>query len=71
MKVFDLHCDTLWKIDCAINDGENANLIYNSFNVDFEKLTKGKVALQCFALFISPQNKAPFFTANKMIDLLV
>ena len=60
MKVIDLHCDTLWKIDKEFLDGKQANLLKNDFAIDFERMAMGNVGLQCFALFTIPQNQKPY-----------
>lgn len=70
MKVIDLHCDTLWKIEKEFLDGKQADLLKNDFAIDFERMAIGNVGLQCFALFTIPQNQKPFETANRMIDFL-
>ena len=70
MFVVDLHCDALWNVYKNAKDGNDVSLTKNHFHVDFEKLKKGKVAIQCFALFNIPQESQPFKSANVMIDYL-
>ena len=52
MKIFDLHCDALLRLwehkDRSFTDDPN-------LNVNYEKLQKGKVKLQTFAIFLEPE----------------
>lgn len=49
MKVIDLHCDTVMKL---MEHKNSSNLRKNNFSVDIEKLEKGDVMAQFFALFV-------------------
>lgn len=70
MTFFDLHCDTLWQIDKAKDKDEIISLITNDLMVDLHKLIKGKVGVQCFALFNIPQTQKPFDSAMRMVGYL-
>ena len=48
MRIIDLHCDTIYRI---FHEKEK-NLYENFYSVDIQKLKKGNVAAQFFALFI-------------------
>jgi len=49
MKVIDLHCDTVMKL---MDQKNSSTLRKNNFSVDIEKLSKGDVIAQFFALFV-------------------
>ena len=51
MKVVDMHCDTIAEIFYNQEDGEEAGLLKNSFQLDLERMEKGDYAVQNFALF--------------------
>lgn len=60
--MIDLHCDTvysLWK-----NNSEET-LSHNSLHVDLEKLQKGGVTAQCFAMFVPMHEHVPEKQAGK------
>ena len=51
--IFDLHCDTIWKIDESERSGTKPiSLRKNKLQIDEEKLKKGKYFAQCFAVYI-------------------
>ncbi len=50
MKVIDLHCDTISRLEKA---GPGYALARNPFHIDLEKLRKGDYLLQTFALFVN------------------
>jgi membrane dipeptidase len=52
MKVIDLHCDTLLKLQEA--DGELDFKSSTELSVNLERLKKGQVKIQAFAIFIEP-----------------
>lgn len=59
--VIDLHCDTilgLWSTD------SNESLAHNSLSIDVEKMKKGGVAAQCFALFVPLGEHVPSLHAG-------
>lgn len=49
MKIFDMHCDTIYKM--YFNNPQNENLLENSFQVDIDKLRRSGAIGQFFALF--------------------
>ena len=55
MNIIDLHCDVLMKLW----EGKGAPGFENSPELDANKkrLQKGKVKIQCFAIFIPPELK--------------
>ncbi|MCR1898582.1 dipeptidase [Irregularibacter muris] len=48
MGIIDMHCDTIY----SIYHGEEKSLSKNSYSIDIEKLKKGNVLAQFFALYI-------------------
>lgn len=69
MKVIDFHCDTMLKI---MESTEGAGLKENDFQVDIQKLQRGQVLAQFFALFfeldvIRKNNKNPFDHTMEML----
>ena len=70
MPIFDLHCDTLWKVYKDFQKEELTSLLQNSYHIDLNKLKVGGIGLQCFAIFNYPEDKTPFNSANSMIDIL-
>lgn len=56
MKVIDLHCDVLFRLYNA--SGELAFKDAPELDTNYEKLEKGKVAAQAFAIFIDPNINA-------------
>ena len=51
--VFDLHCDTIWKISEEQENGNRVSLLSNSLAVDQNKLLNGNFFATCFAIFFS------------------
>lgn len=68
MNIIDLHCDALYKIWKS----KGTLQFKNSSNLDtnLERLNKGKVKVQCFAIFIPPELKSEekFQAALDQID---
>lgn len=56
MKVIDLHCDVLWKLW----EGSGNIRFQNDrrLDVNVERLKKGEVKVQCFAIFVPPEVKS-------------
>ncbi|SER41268.1 dipeptidase [Salipaludibacillus aurantiacus] len=68
MRVFDLHCDALLKLH------EDRTLSFKdapALNVNAERLAKGEIGLQVFAVFVEPYipSDEKFQTALEQIDL--
>lgn len=72
--IIDLHSDTVYKIW-----GNGGNLLRNEYSIDREKLIRGNVLAQCFALFVPqhehvPENKqglSPWKMLNELHDVFV
>ena len=58
--IFDLHCDTIWKIDMAREKNEQISLKKSSLQIDEEKLLKGGYFAQCFAIYIPNKYENPY-----------
>ncbi len=58
--IFDLHCDTVWKISEAKRKGEEISLKKSYLQIDEEKLKKGNYFAQCFAIYIPNQYPNPY-----------
>ena len=67
--IFDLHCDTVWKIDMAREKGEEIRLTKSHLQIDEEKLIKGNYFAQCFAIFAHAHNPDPYEKCMHMIDV--
>ncbi|BDR63458.1 dipeptidase [Clostridium tetani] len=66
MSIIDLHCDTIYKIT---NCKDKINLKDNNISIDLNKMRKGKVNGEFFALFIDrEETETPLKTCNKMLD---
>ena len=52
MKVWDLHCDTLYQLRKAENEGTPYLFEKNDRHISLEGLKKGDYLLQCFACFV-------------------
>ena len=59
MKVWDLHCDTLYELRRAEKAGQPKSFAHNDLHIDLEKLQKGDYMLQCFAAFVNLGDKTP------------
>ena len=51
MKVWDLHCDTLYELRRAEKAGAPKSFLHNDLHIDLEKLQQGDYLLQCFAAY--------------------
>ena len=51
MKVFDMHCDTLFELNEAMKAGREKSFLKNDLHIDLQKLKKGDYLLQCFAAY--------------------
>lgn len=71
MKAVDMHCDTVSRLYGKRKKmgGDGETLFHNSGHVDVEKLKKGDVLLQNFALFVDRgKTKDAFEEAGRMAD---
>lgn len=58
--IFDLHCDTIWKLSEAKKRGEDVCLKKSLLQIDEEKLVKGNYYAQCFAIYIPNKYPDPY-----------
>jgi membrane dipeptidase len=66
LKLVDFHCDTILRL---IEQGEDTGLWENELSVDIQKLRKGNVAAQFFALYVDlAQTQTPLETCLMMLD---
>ena len=63
--IFDLHCDTLWKI---YNTTDEALQKGSSLQIDEEKLTAAGYFAQCFAMYVPADTPTPNAVLDGMID---
>ena len=70
MKIFDLHSDTIWKIYEDEKKGIFNNLSKNDYAIDVEKLKKGNVGVQTFAIYDIYYKKDAYGVGLKMIEIL-
>lgn len=73
MKIIDLHCDALFKMQEA-RQGENISLRFRNspiLETNFERLQRGNVFLQFFAIFLAPNtpSERAFYSAKEQIEL--
>ncbi|WP_096434957.1 dipeptidase [Alteribacter populi] len=68
MTIYDLHCDALLKL---WEDRTRGFLDHPSVEANFQRLQKGKVKLQLFAIFVEPEvpSDQKFQVALEQIDL--
>ena len=67
--IFDLHCDTIWKITEAKEKGEELSLKKSYLQIDEEKLIKGNYFAQCFAIYIPNKYTDPFERCLRGIEI--
>lgn len=67
--IFDLHCDTIWKISEAKEKGEELSLKKSYLQIDEEKLIKGNYFAQCFAIYIPNKYTDPFERCLRGIEI--
>lgn len=70
MKTIDFHCDTMLRI---FESSRGAGLKENDFQVDIEKLQRGQILAQFFALFfeldvVREKKKSPFDHTLEMLE---
>ena len=65
IKIFDLHCDTIWRIEQARANRKKISLQKSDLQVDEEKLSSGGY----FAVFIPNRYKNPYEKCLRAIDL--
>lgn len=68
-KIFDLHCDTIWRMEQARAKRERISLRKSNLQVDEEKLIAGEYFAQCFAVFTPNKFKNPYEKCLRAIDL--
>jgi membrane dipeptidase len=68
-KIFDLHCDTVWRMEQKRAERKKASLQKSDLQVDEEKLIAGGYFAQCFAVFTPNEFKNPYEKCLRAIDL--
>ena len=68
MKVWDLHCDTLFELRRAEKAGAPKSFLHNDLHIDLEKLQQGDYLLQCFAAYVDLADPAP--GADPLVSVL-
>jgi len=64
MRLFDLHCDTIWKVF-----HEDSQLSKNDYHIDMNKMKIGGSLAQFFAMYVDlNETSHAFKTCNDMID---
>ena len=70
MKVWDLHCDTLWQMLHAEQRGTPKTLADNDLMLDLTRMQQGDYLLQCFACYVDLEKDGdPLLTVLREIDL--
>ena len=67
--IFDLHCDTVWQTQAALERGNDLSLVSSELQVDEKKLISGGYFAQCFAMYIPNVFEDPYEKCLNMIDL--
>lgn len=52
MKVADMHCDTIHRLLCRMDDGETVNLRENTGHIDLLRMKESHYLVQNFAMFV-------------------
>jgi len=52
MKVADMHCDTIYKLFCAGEQGRPEALLQNGCHIDLMRMREGNYLIQNFAMFV-------------------
>ncbi len=52
MKVIDMHCDTIYRLLCKKDSGENGSLRENEGHIDLLRMKQSSYLLQNFAMFV-------------------
>ena len=69
MKIIDMHCDTISRLDKAIRLKQNQTLRSNDFQIDLNKMKESQYMLQNFAIFTSLQKVGdPICHVQHLID---
>ncbi len=67
--IFDLHCDTIWQTETALENGKELSLVSSELQVDERKLVSGGYCAQCFAMYVPNVFEDPYKKCLNMIDL--
>ena len=70
-KVWDMHCDTLYRMRLADKEGTPVSFDSNRFMIDLERMKKGRYLLQCLACYVdlAQDGAAPLNACLELIDL--
>jgi len=71
MKVWDLHCDTLYEIRNAVKRGEEIDFENSHLQIDLNRMRRGDYLLQCFACYVNLEEERhnPLKACMEMIDI--
>ena len=70
MKVFDLHCDTIYRIRKERQAERECGLRNNNLHIDLKRMKKGGYGLQTFALFVDVEEEdSPFWASMELLDI--
>ena len=68
--IFDLHCDTIWRMRAKRQEGLDVSLSdAECLGITEKKLVEGHYSAQCFAMWVHARQGNPYALANEMIDL--
>lgn len=69
--IFDLHCDTVWKIwQTNLKNPNACHLQKSNLQIDETKLVKGGYFAQCFAMYVPADTPEPKSALASMFDTL-
>lgn len=67
--IFDLHCDTVFKLREERHSGTRSTLASSALQIDEKKLKTGGYFAQCFAMFVPAKEEDPYRVFTEMADL--
>ncbi len=68
--IFDLHCDTVWKIKNLQREGQDASLTDSPLlQLNEEKMKSAGYLAQCFAMWIHAKNADPYNLCKQLIEV--
>ena len=70
MKVWDLHCDTMYKIREAARVGEQISFVKSGLHVNLDKMKRGDYLLQCMACYVNLEKEEdPLLACLELADI--
>ncbi len=68
--IFDLHCDTIWRIRNLQKEGQDVSLAdFPTLQLNQEKMKSAGYLAQCFAMWIHAKNRDPYRLCKEVIEV--